>query len=63
MKQKKQSNYTKEEQPFNSNESNNLLDAFFEFRSFKQIENEGGYYREFEEEYESYNSDYDLNIK
>lgn len=34
----------------------------FEF-SYRQIENDGGYYYEFEEEYENYNSDYDLNIK
>ena len=58
MKKEKSAVYPVHEQvhnPINAETS-------FEF-SYRQIENDGGYYYEFEEEYENYNSDYDLNIK
>lgn len=41
---------------------NGSSDHYNEF-NFLQVENDGGYYYEFDEEYESYNSDYDLNMK
>ena len=64
MKQRDQeSSYPKSENVYNSNVVNNLSGRYFEFNSYRQIENDGGYHYEFEEEYENYNSDYDLNIK
>ena len=64
MKQRDQeSGYPKNEQAYNSNVINNLSDRYFEFNSYRQIENDGGYFYEFEDEYENYNSDYDLNTK
>lgn len=64
MKQRDQQlSYPKNESIYNSNVVTNLTDRYFEFNSYRQVENDGGYYYEFEEEYESYNSDYDLNIK
>jgi hypothetical protein len=52
--------YPVQEQVYNPNPS--TLSDPYEY-SYRQIENDGGYYYEFDEEYESYNSDYDLNTK
>ena len=52
MKQRDQeSSYPKSENVYNSNVVNNLSDRYFEFNSYRQIENDGGYHYEFEEEY------------
>lgn len=60
MKQRdKESIYPKQEQLLITN----AIDHLYELNSYRQIENDGGYHYEFEDEYENYNSDYDLNIK
>lgn len=51
------------EQATNSNLIDSLSDHPYEYNRYRQIENDGGYYYEFDDEYESYNSDYDLNTK
>lgn len=64
MKQKElKTMYPVREQTYNSNLIDSLSDHPYEYNSYRQIENDSGYYYEFEDEYESYNSDYDLNTK